>query len=320
MSAPFPLPGMYYGDTSRLGRPFAKDPAVVRFGERYLLYYSIPAYSSDNAGTAAPGPPTGWGIGIAQSQDLDHWTRLGEVPPDTSDHSPEGNGFCAPGAIVLNGEVHLFYQTYGNGPRDAICHAVSGDGVHFRRNPSNPIFRPAGDWNNGRAIDADVIPWKGDLLLFFSTRDPEGKVQMGGVASSPLSSGFGRETWRQLGDGPTIKPELAWEQDCIEAAAVCEEGGRLYQFYGGAYNNAPQQIGCAVSDDCINWKRVSDSPLLPNGRPGEWNQSESGHPFIFRDPLDGRTHLFYQGNADNGVTWYLSRREIRWENGLPILV
>jgi hypothetical protein len=53
----------------------------------------------------------------------------------------------APGAIVLNKQVHLFYQTYGNGPRDAICHAVSDDGLRFMRDASNPIFHPAGNWN-----------------------------------------------------------------------------------------------------------------------------------------------------------------------------
>jgi predicted GH43/DUF377 family glycosyl hydrolase len=307
---------MYFGDTSRLGRPFAKDPAVVRFGERYLLYYSIPPFAPE---IAQPNASAGWGIGIAESQDLDHWTRIGELLPDTSDASPEANGLCAPGAIVLDGSVHLFYQTYGNGPKDAICHAISSDGLNFTRNPSNPIFRPTGDWNNGRAIDADVIVWEGNLLLFFSTRDPEGKEQMGGVASAPLGSDFGRENWKQLGDGPTIQPELPWERDCIEASALCVRDGRLFMFYGGGYNNAPQQIGCAVSEDGINWTRVFESPLLPNGKPGEWNSSESGHPFLFHNPVDNRTHLFYQGNADNGVTWYLSRREVIWENGLPVL-
>ena len=305
---------MYYGDMSRLGRPFAKDPAVVRFGERYLLYYSIPPFAPE---IAPPNAPRGWAIGVAESQDLDHWAKIGEVLPETSDASSEANGICAPGAIVLDNKVHLFYQTYGNGPKDALCHAVSDDGLNFTRNPSNPIFRPTGAWNNGRAIDADVIPWQGNLLLFFSTRDPAGRTQMGGVASAPLSSDFGREAWIHLGDGPIIKPEMPWEQDCIEASALCEHEGRLFMFYGGAYNNAPQQVGCAVSDDGIQWKRVSDQPLLPNGTTGDWNSSESGHPFVFRDPVDNRTHLFYQGNADNGVTWYLSRREIRWADGLP---
>lgn len=296
---------MMYADSSR-GRPFAKDPAVVRFRDRYTLYHSLPPHQDGRS-------PDGWRIGIAESTDLELWTKVGELLPE---QPCERNGLCAPGAIVLDGRVHLFYQTYGNGRLDAICHAVSADGLTFTRHPGNPIFRPSGAWTCGRAIDADVIVHGHELLLYFATRDPTMKIQMLGVASAPLDSDFGPGAWTQRGDGPILKPELPWEQDCIEAPALCRQGSRLYLFYGGAYNNAPQQIGCAVSDDGIRWMRLSEQPLVPNGPPGSWNHSESGHPFAFVD-VDGRTHLFLQGNASGGKDWYLSRLEVCWENGLP---
>lgn len=302
-----PLPAMCFADTSR-GRPFAKDPAVVRFGERYLLYYSVPPFNDGRAGD-------GWAIGIAASPDLDQWEKVGEILPA---HPAEANGLCAPGAIVLGGQVHLFYQTYGNGPKDAICHAVSADGLTFQRNPTNPIFRPTGAWNCGRAIDADVIPFGDRLLLYYATRDPDFRVQMVGVAAAPLAGDFGRESWTQLGDGPLLQPELAWEQECIEAPALCLREGRLVMFYAGAYNNKPQQVGVAVSRDGVAWERLSDTPFLSNGQPGAWNSSESGHPFLFSDP-NGRTHLFFQGNGDQGKSWYLSRREIFWDGFRPRL-
>ena len=87
-------------------------------------------------------------------------------------------------------------------------------------------------------------------------------------------------------------------------------------FYAGSYNNKPQQVGIAVSKDGINWERMSDEPFLANGKPGEWNSSESGHPHIFEDK-DGRTYLFYQGNNDKGKTWYLSQKEVFWKKGKP---
>ncbi|MCF7848868.1 MAG: family 43 glycosylhydrolase [Kiritimatiellales bacterium] len=296
---------MMFADTSR-GKPFSKDPAVVRLGNRYLLYYSIPPFRDGREGD-------GWRIGVAEGMDLDCWEKVGELPP----LSPcDNNGMAAPGAIVLDGRVHLFYTAYGNGPKDAICHAVSADGIRFTPNESNPVFSPTGSWNCGRAIDPDVIEHDGRLLLYFSTRDPEFKVQMTGVAAAPLSSSFGRADWTQLCHAPILAPELPWEQDCIEASALCRHDGKLYMFYGGAYNNAPQQIGCAVSDDGLNWKRVSDTPVLANGAPGEWNSSESGHPFVFESAA-GVHHLFFQGNNDNGDTWYISRREIAWGNGIP---
>jgi sucrose-6-phosphate hydrolase SacC (GH32 family) len=299
---------MRFADATRRGRPFAKDPAVVRFAGSYWLYYSLPSYEDGRA-------DDGWAIGIARSDDLGTWCKVGEVLPEAI---YEFNGLCAPGAIVLADKIHLFYQTYGNGPKDAICHAVSKDGLHFARNPTNPIFAPSGTWTVGRAIDADVIAYEGRLLLYFATRDPAMRIQMLGVAAAPLDSGFERDAWTQLCDAPILKPELPWEQECIEAPAVCKRDGVFFMFYGGAYNNKPQQIGCATSADGVHWQRLSDAPFLPNGAPGAWNSSESGHPFVFVDE-DGRTFLFFQGNNDVGQTWYLSRREIAWRAGLPTL-
>ena len=311
-------PRMYFADTVS-GEPFSKDPAVVRFHSRYWLYYSIPPY----AGKAN----RGWTIGVALSPNLVDWTKAGEL----SNTGPaESNGFTAPGAIVLNDKVHLFYQTYGNGPNDAICHAWSQDGLNFTRNPANPVFRPTGPWTCGRAIDADVIVFQDRLFLYWATRDPEMKTQMLGVAAAPLDSDFTPDTWTQLNpDGPILAPhlptaldepnlDLAWEKQCIEAAAMARHEGRLYLFYAGGYNNDPQQIGVAVSHNGVNFKRLSDRPLLPNGPPGSWNESESGHPFLFQDD-DGRNYLFYQGNRTRGKTWYLSMLPILWRDGQPIL-
>lgn len=299
---------MLFADSSR-GRILAKDPAVVNFKGKYFMYYSMGPYGDKRTGD-------GWAIGIAESNDLLNWNKIGEVLPQ---EEYEKKGLCAPGAKVLNGKIHLFYQTYGNGKKDSICHAVSDDGVIFKRNATNPVFSPSGSWNCGRAIDADVIELEGQLMLYFATRDPEFKIQMLGVASAPLNSDFNRDSWKQRSDYPILKPELQWEQECIEAPALCKHNGKLYMFYGGAYNNCPQQIGCAVSDDGIKWTRLSEEPFLANGNPGEWNSSESGHPFLFTD-IDEEMYLFFQGNNDNGSTWYLSMLKVQWSGDSPTLV
>ncbi len=300
-------PRMKWADASR-GRPFSKDPCVVRFRDRYWMYYSLPPFGDGRAGD-------GWAIGIAASRDLAAWEKAGELLPE---QECERRGICAPGAIVLEGKIHLFYQTYGNGPKDAICHAFSEDGLRFTRDATNPVYRPAGGWTAGRAIDAEVFPVGGRLLLYFATRDPGMKIQMLGAAGADLRSGFCRDAWRPLADGPILKPELDWEKRCIEAPTVCRRGDTLYMFYAGAYNNEPQQIGVASSRDGISWRRLSDRPFLPNGPRGAWNECESGHPCVFED-AEGTTWLFYQGNNDRGKTWYISRVRIGWRDGTPVL-
>lgn len=316
MAASFPLtaraaeddsfvkPEMYFSDDT-YGGFMAKDPDVVHFKGAYYLYYSV----TDRENKKLV-------VGIARSEDLTHWTKVGENRPE---QECEKNGLGAPCVIVLDGKVHTFYQTYGNWEKDAICHAVSEDGVNFTRDPSNPIFAPKGDWTVGRAIDAEVIPFEGKLLLYWATRDPGMKIQMIGVAGAPLGSGYGRDSWTQLCNAPILKPELDWEQECIEASSVVERDGKLYMFYAGAYNCRPQQIGVAVSDDGIAWTRLSNRPLLPHGPADAWNAHESGHPGVFVDD-DGATYLFFQGSRDKGKTWWLSKMHVRWEDAGPYLI
>lgn len=300
-------PEMLWGDASRLGRPFAKDPSVIKFGGRYLLYYSMGPTSDER-------PNDGWGVGIAESRNLRDWTKVGEF---VAAEPYEGRGVAAPFALVLDGRVHLFYQSYGLGPTDSICHAVSTDGLRFERDASNPIFRPTGAWTVGRAIDAEVVRHGGRWLLYVATRDPQMKVQM--LAGAVSEGGFERQAWKMLADQPLLKPELPWEQECIEAATVMHQGETLFMFYAGAYNNKPQQVGLARSTDGVTWTRVSNEPFLRNGAPGTWNSSESGHPAVFVDE-DGAAYLFYQGNDDAGRTWKLSFVRLGWRDGVPVIV
>lgn len=303
------IPKMMYSDTTRLGVPFAKDPHVIKFKGKYLLYYTIPAHKDKNH------PIKGLAIGIAESKNLQEWKKIGDITPSGE---PEKNGLAAPCALVIGNQVHLFYQTYGNGPKDAICHAVSDNGVDFKRNPTNPIFRPTGDWNCGRAIDAEVFPFGDRYLLYFATRDTAYKVQLQGVASAPLQTNFNRDQWTQLTNAPILKPEYPWEGLCVEGASVVQKNNVLYMFYAGAYNNKPQQIGVAKSLDGVKWEKISNKPFLTNGDPGSWNYSESGHPHLFNDD-NGKTYLFYQGNNDNGKTWFLSNRLVKWDEKGPYL-
>lgn len=302
------LPRMMFGDTTRLGIPYAKDPHVIKFKGRYLMYYSIPGKKTSNSWI-------GWGIGVAESSNLFDWKKIGEITP--LDNPLEQKGICAPCALVIKGKVHLFYQTYGNGANDAICHASSSDGLSFTRNPTNPIFKATGDWNCGRAIDVEITKFKGKYFLYFATRDPKYQQQIMGVAVAPGNGNFNRDSWTQISKERILKLEYPWEGNCTEGASIIHRNGKLYMFYAANYNNAPQQIGVAESNDGIIWKKCFDKPFLANGKKGEWNSSESGHPHIFDN---GKTsYLFYQGNKDGGRTWLLSNVEVIWSKHGPSL-
>ena len=297
---------LFKSPTSEPERFFAKDPCVIRFRGRGYLYFSKQLVEE-----------TGYDrfvIGIAVSDDLENWEEVGVILPE---QDAEGRGLAAPGAIVLDGMIHLFYQSYGQFPRDYICHATSTDGIHFDRDETNPVVIPEGDWNVHRAIDADVAVFGDELFLYWATRDQEMKIQMLGVSTAKRGSGFHRGDWVQRCTESVLKPELPWEQECIEAPAALARDDRVYLFYAGAYNCSPQQIGCAVSDDGVHFIRIQDKPLLTNGPADAWNASESGHPYVFEDE-DGKVYLFYQGSPDGGRNWFLSRAIIVFdEAGVP---
>ncbi|MEJ7677058.1 MAG: hypothetical protein WKG06_04110 [Segetibacter sp.] len=67
------LPAMYYSDSSRTGKPVAKDPKIIYFKNKYWMYYSIPANETQ-----------GWGIAIATSSDLTNWKKAGEITPEAA--------------------------------------------------------------------------------------------------------------------------------------------------------------------------------------------------------------------------------------------
>ena len=135
------LPRMYYSHPS--GR-HTKDPSVVHLGDTYFMYHSI--QQADGS----------WGMAVATSENLLDWTHAADLDLRVPDNKA---GAAAPDAIVLNGKVHLFFQSYG-GPEakivDGICYASSDDGLTFDQPESvRHLFAPAGDWNNSRAIDAE---------------------------------------------------------------------------------------------------------------------------------------------------------------------
>ena len=78
---------MLYSDSNGSRENFAKDPAVVRLGDTYFLYYT--AYEADGDRFV---------IGIATSDDMEGWKYCGFVPIT---QECEQKGIAAPAACVI---------------------------------------------------------------------------------------------------------------------------------------------------------------------------------------------------------------------------
>jgi len=299
---------MRFGDTTRKAVPYAKDPTVIRHGDRYLMYYSIPPYDKAKVPERPDPEQKGWHSGVAESKDLVHWRRVG----DLNLRDTRGTriwGAVAPCVKKLDGKIHLFYQrpwkpAHGN---NNLWHATSEDGLTFANTHDEPIFIPNNGWSNDRSIDAEVYRVGDSLVLMFATRDAEGKIQQLGMAKAAYGCDYGPGQWAELtGQGPLLKPEHPWEGRCIEAPTVIRRGGFWYLFYAGAYNHERQMIGLAVSEDGFAFRRVgADGLIFPAGAKGAWNEGESGHPGVFEDD-DGQVYLFFQGKKSIKANYYLS--------------
>ena len=58
---------MMYADVTHGKAPYAKDPSVIKFKGKYWMYYSVQALEG----------MLGWRIGIATSDDIIVWKKLG---------------------------------------------------------------------------------------------------------------------------------------------------------------------------------------------------------------------------------------------------
>lgn len=303
------LPRVHYADPN--GRD-TKDPSVVKFNGTYFLYYS----QNQPDGT--------WRCAGAMSQNLLDWTPLGTLALKV----PDGKAGCAaPGARVIDGKLHLFFQSYGGRGTDAIVHATSADGITFDQPAVRHVVHPnTGTWHNRRAIDAEAFAVGDKLFCYWATRDPTGKTQIVGHSTAPRDADpADPASWTHATEaGPTLAPrvptalddpklDLAWEGACIEAPTMLAHEGHVYMVYAGGYNNAPQMIGVAVSRDGATFARQhAGQPILRPGPEGSWNASESGHPGAFVDD-DGKAYLFYQGdNVKTGAKWRISMRPINF--------
>lgn len=304
---------MRYGDSSRRGVPFAKDPTVIRQDGRYLMYYSIRSATP----TAVPwmkarDPRQVWHSGIAESEDLVHWKRVADVDVRTLT-GERLVGVVAPCVKKIEGKIHMFYQREWPkaGNNGVIWLATSEDGLHFSNVGDEPVFIPRNSWSVARAIDAEVFRVGDELVLLFATRDaPHAQIQMIGMATAPYGSSYDATCWKEITtSGPLLRPVKPWEQHCIEAPTVIRRKDTWYLFYAGAYNHERQMIGLMTSTNGKDFTRVGDGLVLPCGAAGTWNAAESGHPGVFEDD-DGRVYLFFQGKDCRDGDYILSCAEV----------
>lgn len=166
----------------------------------YLMFYDTSSQLSPNAEA----------IGLAYSSDGVRWKRHGKRPillPDSSSEAWDGTNVFRPSIIKIDNTYQMFYSGANGGIKDAsfghgIGHASSKDGVHWRRNPSNPIFLYSDGvkWRDSR-IHAPVVLFD-NFSKSHDSKDPHHHPHYlkmwfsgGRATTAGRSQGIGYATW-----------------------------------------------------------------------------------------------------------------------------
>jgi hypothetical protein len=208
--------------------------------------------------------------------------------------------------LAEEGTYHLWYTGYNEdrSPLRLLGHATSIDGVHWTRDPANPIHEAS--W----VEDVCVVRHEGRYFLF-----AEGKDDIAHLLTST-----DRIHWAEHGsldvrntDGTRISPgpygtPTAWV-----------EGGTWYLFY----ERGDRGAWLATSRDRKTWTNVRDDPVLAPGPDAYDSQALAVDQVIRRD---GVYYALYHANAhqpwrDWTTNIARSRDLIHWEKypGNPII-
>lgn len=212
------------------------------------------------------------------------WRAIAENPvftgtgKDTWDRKIRERGYIL---VANDGTYHLWYTGYAadKPPTMSLGHATSRDGVHWVRDPNNPIFDQV--W----VEDMCVVKQDGAFFMF-----AEGRHDIAHLLTSP--DGL---KWTERGpldirttNGNPIKPGP------YGTPAAWYEQETWYLFY----ERGDQGVWLAKSKDRTVWTNVTDDPVLALG-PAPYDQAAVAVNQIVR--RDGFYYAFYHANA--GRPW-----------------
>ncbi|MCB6609108.1 glycoside hydrolase family 32 protein [[Clostridium] symbiosum] len=183
------------------------------------------------------------------SKDLVHWEEVGTALYPGEGEEPDACGVWTGAAVYGEGKFHIFYTGYNYNVHfeQTICHAVSDDGIHFEKDPKNPIIIPneeeyeVGDWRDPYVFynGDDACYW-----ILISGRKKEGPPSRRGCIVLYRSKDL--DNWEYY--GPIYQP---FHTNCPECCEMYKTGDLWYLSYS------------RFSEFVNTIYRVSDSPFGP---------------------------------------------------------
>ncbi len=220
------------------------DPAVVRLGNQWLLYYSATegdahAFAEQLEHGVTSGQPTDECIGLAVSEDGVTFTRHPDAPVLTA---------RCPFAVVDDGTVHLFHVKIRNGGY-RIHLALSEDGVRFRE-LDDPVLDvgPANSWDSHTVTTPKVFR-DGDRWCMSYAGDSERLDDPTGIG---LAHSDDLLSWQKISGNPVFTVGGSGDFDSVSVASpLIRRSSNGYQmWYAGSdrsiRDGLHSQVGVAL--------------------------------------------------------------------------
>ncbi|MGA1997588.1 MAG: family 43 glycosylhydrolase, partial [Bryobacteraceae bacterium] len=198
-------------------------PSVLKKADGYHMWY-----------TGQAGGKHSW-IGYATSPDGKVWKRMSEAPVLSPDLPWEKAAVMCPN-VLWDEAAGLYRMWYSGGEQyepDAIGYATSADGLHWTKDPGNPVFRPnpAAVWEQARVTGAQVLRFDSWFYMFYIGFRDIDHAQIGVARSRD-----GVTNWQRNPRNPIVRPgQDAFDQDACYKPYAVFDGHRWMLWYNGRH-------------------------------------------------------------------------------------
>lgn len=242
-------------------------------------------------------------IGYATSADGLTWERYANNPVlDIGEPGAwDDNVVTGPVVVRAGNKFHLWYwgiSVSGN-VGSAVGHAISPDGIHWVKDPENPVIVPGGpdEWDYTWTATGGVLY---DAPYFRMWYSAVGNLDLSDAGIGLAISRDGTH-WKKhpanplmLGSGPP-----AWDNTFVYNPMIIKDDHIYHMWFHGAW---PFQIGYATSLNGLDWRKHQSNPMVTNGPPGAWDELGRLVPAVVLK--DGQYQMWHTG-IDGAVDTFL---------------
>jgi predicted GH43/DUF377 family glycosyl hydrolase len=233
-----------------------------------------------------------------------------------------------PCVYQLPGQPDKWFMSFiafdGKGYNSFVAHST--DLVHWSNPKLAMGFGPSGQFDHGGCVIGAFLYESYDIKAPRLLKRRDGKYwslygcypRQGGYELRPGYEGVAVSddglTWRRAKDQPILSVHDTdcgdWEKSCIYQPWLVEHEGRFFDFYNAAQGGT-EQMGLAISDDLLNWKRHPGNPIVRN-RPGGFDARFCSDGKVFRDGDHWTMFYFGVGRGGAHIMVAFSRDLLDW--------